>query len=336
MVSSELAKNRPTMRDVAAAAGVSTALVSLVFRDSPNVSQHRRTRVLDAADALGFRPNALARGLASRFSRTIGVLINDLHNPWFAEMYDGAEQAATAAGYQILLTTGNQRTSGEMRAINTMMEQRVDAIVLAGPRVSGSSIKAVCDEVPVVTVGRAFVGINADSVMANETVGAALAVDHLASLGHRTIVHIDGGQGAGAAPRRAGYVRAMKRIGLPADVIGGDFSEAAGIAGVENLMRRKQLPDAIFAANDLVAFGVMGALATRGRSVPGDVSLVGYDNTATAHFTPIGLTSVDQPREAMGELAIALLLERLTGQRLMKRNETLVPTLVVRTTSALR
>ena len=335
-MSSDSPKKRPTMRDVARAADVSTALVSLVFRDVPKVSESRRARVLEAADNLGYRPNAMARGLASRSSSTIGVLINDLHNPWFAEMYDGVELAARAAGYQILLTTGNQRAGGEARAIDTMMEHRVDAIVLSGPRLSGAEIRGVCNEVPVVSVGRSFPGTNADSVMANEGVGAALAVDHLAALGHSEITHIDGGDGAGAAPRRAGYLRAIKKAGLAPDVIGGDFIEAAGAAAVEILSQRKRLPHAIFAANDLVAFGVLSALAQRGFNVPETLSLVGYDNTATARLTPIGLTSVDQPRAAMGELAVALLIERIAGQRVKPRHETLTPSLVVRTSSARR
>lgn len=309
--------------------------MSLVMRGSPKVSDERRARVIDAAARLGYRPNAMARSLASRRTATIGVLLNDLHNPFFAEIFDGISAAAEPLGYRLLLATGGRRSPGERAAVEAILEYRPDGFVLASPSLASSLIAELADAVPVVVISRLVRAAALDCVLTDEAHGAMLAVEHLAGLGHHRIVHIDGGTGAGSKPRRSGYVKAMQRIGLAEHtrVLPGEFTEVAGVQAAEALLHDGDLPSAIFAANDLVAAGAMDALEDAGLRIPHDVSIIGYDNTSLARLHHVSLSTVDQPREEMGRIALTMLHQRIEHGRRQRVVHLTTPTLVARRTT---
>jgi DNA-binding LacI/PurR family transcriptional regulator len=325
-------RSHPTIVDVAERAGVSKSLVSLVMRGAPNVSDERRDAVHRAAEEIGYRPNAVARSLVRRRSFVIGVMVSDLHNPYFTEVVDGIEVAARSSGYHALFNTGGRTAAGEAEAIDTLLQLRTDGVVMAGPVLAAGRIAHVAASVPVVVVARHSRSRAHDSITNDDRMGARLAVDHLVAIGHRAIAHVDGGTGAGAAQRRAGFLQAMARHGLKrsARIVPGSFTEDGGRAGVTALIREREGVTGIFVGNDLAAVGALDALEEHGLRVPEDVSLVGYDNIALAGLGHIDLTTIDQPRLEMGVTAVRLLLERRDGDRREARHLVVPPSLVVR------
>ena len=299
---------RPTLHDVAARAGVSKSLASLALQGSPKVAPASREAILAAADELGYRPNRTASSLVRQRTHTIGVHILDLHNPVFAEILDGVQEAVRSHDYSTLLVTGNADPVTERTEITRLLESRVEGLVLIAHRLSDEDLAAIAAEVPTVVVTWRTDGIpGLDSVAGDDVAGAQLAVDHLVSLGHTRIAHISGGDNRIARERRSGYEQAMVAHGLDPLVVEGAFTEQGGYAGAEQAIDTGST--ALVVANDLAAIGALAALRARGLSVPEDVSVVGYDGMRL--LDSLDLTTVAQPLADMGRAAADLLVDRI-------------------------
>jgi DNA-binding LacI/PurR family transcriptional regulator len=324
------------MEDVADRAGVSRALVSLVMRESPKVSNRSRAAVLTAAGELGYRPNLMARNLASRSTDMVGVMLNDLLNPFFAEIAEGILDAAAERDVRVLFNTGSRSTLSEQRAVENLLELRTEGIILVGTQLSAGYVEQVAGEVPVLVVGRTVPTAECDTVNNDECIGSRLAVKHLIGLGHTDIAHIDGGHGAGAPARRATYIETMATHDLAAvgRVFPGGFTERSGHDAASAMLDDGPLPTALFAANDLCAVGALSRFGDTGVDVPGRISIVGYDNIALAAMHHIGLTTIHQPRFEMGRLALETLLQRVDNPSASAVHHVVAPSIVVRTTTA--
>jgi DNA-binding LacI/PurR family transcriptional regulator len=327
----------PTQEDVARKAKVSRALVSLVMRDAPNVSEVRRRRVLRAAEELGYRPNAYARSLASKRLDTIGVLINDVTNPYFGGVYSSLAAAAEGAGFDLLVAPGTRSATRESALVRTLLEHRVAGLALLSPLMPTSELRRLTTAWPTVLIGRDASIAGVDVVTTDERYAARSVLEHLTSLGHRDIVHITGGNNRAAQDRSRAYRDTMSELGLEPRQVVAAFTHAAGRRAGHEVAAMRPRPTAVVAANDLVAVGAMGAFQSLGLRVPEDVSVVGYDDSQIAQLDQVQLTSVRQPVDQFGDVAVSLLVQRNDepgAERAVQRLET---TLVERrTTSATR
>src|SRR5581483_3596882 len=273
---------RPTLADVAARAGVSTALVSIVMRGAEGASEASRERVLEAAQEIGYRPDARARLLRSRRSRLLGVQFG-LQHPFHADLVESLYAVAEPAGYQLALSAV-AASRGEQRAAEALLDDRCEALILLGPQAPAARLEKLAAQLPVICVARRLppAASGVDVVRTADDDGARQAVDHLAGLGHRDIVHIDGGRAPGAADRRRGYRTAMHRHGLPGRVVPGGPTEEDGAAAARDLLAGQSRPTAVLAFNDQCAVGVLDVLLRSGVPVPGQVSVIGFDDSRLA------------------------------------------------------
>ncbi len=324
-----LPRPRPTIRNVAERAGVSKSLVSLVLRGSPHVSEHRRQAVLQAARELGYRPNAVARSLVEGRTHLVGALVADLHNPFYAEFLDGLQESLHGDGLRMLIGNSQWDPAFEDEAVEAFLELRVDGLVLLGIAPTSATLIEATSYTPTVVVGERDIELEGvDIVVDDDQLGARLAIDHLVEAGHKRIAHIEGPRPS----RCEGYLVAMRRHSLAPYIMveAADSSEDGGRDAAIALLTRDPRPTAIFAANDVVALGVLSAASELGLRVPEDLSVVGYDNTHLSASNHISLTSVDQPRRAMGRSAATLLSDRITDPGKGARLRQITPELIVR------
>jgi len=327
---------RPTLADVAARAGVSTALVSIVMREAPGASATTRERVLAVADELGYRPDIRAQLLRRSRSRLIGVVFGVQH-AFHGDLVGGLYTAAERVGYELALSAVTPGRD-EQRAVAGLLRDRCEALVLLGPQAPTGYIAGLAARMPVVVVARAVRHRAVDVVRTDDAAGLEQAVDHLVELGHRRIAHIDGGRAPGAAERRRGYTGALHRHGLGRNalMLPGGLTEDDGADAARSLLELSdpRAPTAVTVFNDRCATGVLDVLRGAGVAVPRDMSVVGFDDSRLARLSHVDLTTIAQDATRMTELAVARAVARLDGTVVGEREQVVPPRLVVRGTTA--
>jgi LacI family transcriptional regulator len=328
---------RATLRDVGRIAGVSAMTVSRVINGRDGVDGETQKRVEDAIQALDYVPNRIARGLLSHKTQTIGLIVPDVANPFFAPVVRGAESAARKAGYRILLCNSEGDLRLEREYIEDLVSHRVEGLMLApaSDRSRSSILTLLRGSFPLVLIDRALPDVECDLIVTDNVNGARRLIEHLISVGHRLIAHITDAEDTSTGRERLqGYGEALAAHGIefrPELVVRTTVDRIGGFRAAQEILTRQPPPTAIFAVNNMTAVGTMQALRERGMSVPEQMGLVCFDDVEHLAVLSPFLTVVDQPSETLGSLGAQLLLERMSGKANERaRRITLQTDLIVR------
>jgi DNA-binding LacI/PurR family transcriptional regulator len=318
----------PTLRDIAARAGVAPMTVSRIINRSGYVSAEMRERVQPFIDELEYLPNELARSLKRQHTRVVGILLPDIANPFSAELARSIQQVLLENQYSSFISTTEQSGEAEIAALRAFFEHRVDGIIVATMETKAGDDalrQFIRRGMPIVTIGRALSQLPVDRVTTDNWRGAYEAVEHLISLGHKRIAFIGASLiNAGRLRRFQGFADALRDNGITISeelIVGpkADFGPAystyeAGYQGMRQLIALTTRPSAVFARNDYTAFGAIYAARDQGLSVPDDIAVMGFDNIPMAAYSIPPLTTIEQPTAELGHKAASMLLERLNGQ----------------------
>ncbi len=311
-------EDRPIgIRDVATRAGVSPATASRALNGSATVSTELRSRVLEAARALGYRPNNLARSLRRQRTDTIGVIVSDIANPHHSEAVRVMEDAASQAGWRLILCNSDERVDKQRSYLSLLADERVGAAILSAADGAGSGTEALLNlGIPVVAFDRVIDDPRVDAVTCDNRAGVRVLTEHLIGLGHKRIGFIGGRPDvATGAERLEGSRMAMRDAGLRPVVEVGDFRADSAEVAARRLLGRAGRPTAIVVANNTMAVGTLRAVRDAGLAVPRDIALATVDDPVWAELIDPPLTALAQPVRAMAEAAVRLVLERVVGER---------------------
>jgi LacI family transcriptional regulator len=330
---------RVRIRDVANHAGVSTATVSRALNNAPTVDPELADRVRRSADALGYRPNRVARNLRRRAGSVWALLISDIENPFFTSVARGVEEAALEHGYSVVLCNTNEDPDRERRYLDVVLAEQAAGVIIA-PATERTDLGVLtAHRVPVVTIDRRVGGATAlDAVVVDNRSGAEQATTHLLDNGYERVGCISGPSDVSTAEeRRLGYLAALRATGHGAlgerYVRRTDYRVAGGYAAACELLDLSPAPDAFFVGNSLMAAGAMRALVERGAKIPDQFGMVCFDDSPWAPLMAPALTTVEQPTYRLGQTAASLLLARLNGEAEAPELVTLATTLRIRESS---
>ncbi|QXB76819.1 ribose operon transcriptional repressor RbsR [Enterobacter asburiae] len=325
-----------TMKDVARMAGVSTSTVSHVINNDRFVSEAIREKVEAAVKELNYAPSALARSLKLNQTRTIGMLITASTNPFYSELVRGVERSCFERGYSLVLcnTEGDEQRMN--RNLETLMQKRVDGLLLLCTETHQPSKEIIqrYPSIPTVMMDWAPFDGTSDLIQDNSLLGGDMATQYLIDKGHTRIACITGPlDKTPARLRLEGYISAMERAGLAIPDgyrITGDFEFNGGFEAMQKLLTQKPRPKAVFIGNDAMAFGAYQALYQAGLRVPDDMAVIGYDDIELASYMTPPLTTIHQPKDELGELAIDVLIHRMAQPTLQQQRLQLTPVLMER------
>lgn len=313
-----MVSNTTTIQDIADHANVSKATVSRVLNNSSAVNDEKRDAVLEAMKTLGFQPNVFARSLAGGQSMTIGILTQNIGSPFFDTVAQGVIEGLAGTGYSPIFVDGQWQQSTEMEVIRALLGRKVDGLVLIGGDVPLDQLNELREQVPTIMVARELPGWENQCIFTDNFDVGYRATQHLIDLGHRDIAIIRGIEHhPDATERYEGYSKALADAGIQLDpelVFQGDFTGQSGVLAISSLLSRGKSFSAVFAANDMTAFGANLALHRQGIRVPEDVSIVGVDDQAESAFMTPPLTTIRQPAAEMGKDAVEVLLKLIKGE----------------------
>ena len=299
------------LRDVARQAGVSVGTVSNVLNRPDVVSPKTLERVQKTIAELGFVPNGFARQLRSGYSRTIGLVVPDVANPFFTEVARGVEDAASKRDYAVFLCNSDESLEKENKYLSVLIQQQVRGVLITPSDSKSHQYENLRERgISVALLDTETKNASQCSVSVDDVRGGEIAIEHLASLGHREIAWVTGPETIPqVADRTAGVMRAAKIAKVEISTIRVPLMNSAqGIDAVKKILALKKLPSAIFCGNDLLAFGVMRGLLDAGKKIPEDVSLLGYDDIAFVNSSAVPLSSISQPAYQLGVTAAELLI----------------------------
>ncbi|WP_456273723.1 catabolite control protein A [Bacillus sp. AK031] len=310
-----------TIYDVAREANVSMATVSRVVNGNPNVKPATRKKVVEVIDRLGYRPNAVARGLASKKTTTVGVIIPDISNIFFAELARGIEDIATMYKYNIILSNSDQNTEKELHLLNTMLGKQVDGIVFMGGNITEEHVREFeLSPVPIVLAGTIEDSKKMPSVNIDYKTAAYDAVKELIDKGHKQIAFVSGPfhDKVNNEAKLPGYKQALEEAGIQFSedlVIEGDYTYDSGLEAWQKLRELKNKPTAVFTGNDEMALGVVHGAQDEGVEIPAEAEVISFDNTRLALMVRPQLTSVVQPLYDIGAVAMRLLTKYMNKEK---------------------
>ncbi|WP_378956118.1 LacI family DNA-binding transcriptional regulator [Pelosinus sp. sgz500959] len=327
-----------TIKDVAQAAGVSIATVSRVLNQQEGVSKELSEQVQIAVKQLNYQINGIAKALKSSQSRSIGLIIPDIENPFFPALVRGVEDAAQKQGYAVILCNTDGKPEEEERYLKFLLSKQVDGILFLGNlKFSQNRSWLSALSVPLVLVDRRMKDAPFSTVLVDNGLGASMAVDHLIAQGRQHIAIVGGKPESPTSMERVnGAMNCLKSHGYSSNeslILTGYFSFEGGYQATESLINSGQFFDAIFAANDMMAIGAIECLANYGKRVPDDVAVIGFDDIRMAAWYKPSLTTIKQPVYDMGQVAVKLIVDHITGVITDCNDEILKPELIVRQSS---
>ena len=323
-----------TIKDVAALAGISYTTVSHVVNNTRPVSQEVRVKVEAAIKSLDYVPSAVARSLKAKTTATIGLLVPNSLNPYFAELARGIEDYCERNGYCVILCNSDDNPDKQRSYLRVLLEKRIDGLIVASAGGDSGLVQGLAGvKTPMVIVDRGLEGVDADLVRIDHEYGAYLATRHLLELGHRDIATIGGPATTSVAQmRQAGFRRALKEAGItasPSRMLESDFTSTGGYNAAAMLLESNP-PSAIFAGNDMIGIGVLRAAAERNVRVPSQLSVIGFDDIQMSRYVYPALTTVGQSILQLGEMAAEVLLRRIATPDLATDQRIVTPSIVLR------